>query len=289
MLHVNPNSQGIAHDRWNRYWVVDGFNGDIVMNDFTVDHGPGNDYHGNAVIRRYAEFTITKDPNDHIVSHDVLDRSTGQLYVVDHGGQRVVRLDTRSGSVSGPGTYGPWESYAEYSMVTGYDWEVIINSGLVEPAGIDVQGDRLLVSDHSNGDIIIYDLSVDPVAELGRIVTASPGIMGIRIGPDGRIWAVNATTHQLLRLDPEVQTGETTLVAPGAAVHPNPATDLLYVTGMKDVRIGSGLSIYNGAGQLALRSVYAGDGKPVSLSGLASGAYVLVADGRAEHLRFVIK
>ncbi|MBK9287285.1 MAG: T9SS type A sorting domain-containing protein [Flavobacteriales bacterium] len=113
--------------------------------------------------------------------------------------------------------------------------------------------------------------------------------MGIRIGPDGRIWAVNATTHQLLRLDPEVQTGVTTLVAPGAAVHPNPATDLLYVTGMKDVRIGSGLSIYNGAGQLALRSVYAGDGKPVSVSGLASGAYVLVADGRAEHLRFVIQ
>ena len=289
MLHVNPNSQGITHDRWNRFWVVDGFNGDIVMNDFTTDHGPGNDYHGNAVIRRYAEFTITKDPNDHIVSHDVLDRSTGQLYVVDHGGQRVVRLDTRSGSVSGPGNYGPWELYAEYSMVTGYDWEVIISTGLVEPAGIDVQGDRLLVSDHANGDIIIYDLSVDPVAELGRIVTALPGIMGIRIGPDGRIWAVNATTHQLLRMDVEVQTGVAALLAPPAAVHPNPATDLLYVSGMRDLRLGSGLSIFNGAGQLVLSTAYSGEGKPMNVESLSPGAYVLVADDRVEHLRFVIQ
>lgn len=289
MVHVNPNSQGIAHDRWNRYWVVDGFNGDIVMNDFMLDHGPGNDYHGNAVIRRYAEFTITKDPNDHIVSHNVLDRSTGQLYVVDHGGQRVMRLDTRTGSVSGPGNYGPWELYAEYSMVTGYDWEAIITTGLVEPAGIDVLGDRLLVSDHSNGDIIIYDLSVDPVVELGRIETASPGIMGIRVGPDGKVWAVNASTHQLLRLDPEVQTGVTSLVATTASVHPNPATDLLWLSGMKDMRVGNGISIYDGAGQLALRSVYAGEGRPVNVESLAPGAYVLVYEGRPEHLRFVIQ
>jgi len=181
MLHVTPNSQGIAHERWNKYWVVDGFNGDVVMHDFAVDHGAGNSYHGDAIIRRYADFTITKDPNDHIVSHDVMDKATGWLYVVDHGGQRVLRMDTKTGAVSGTGNYGPWETYVEYSMVSGYDWEVVASTGLVEPSGVDVIGDRLLVSDHANGDIVIYNIAVDPVVELGRIQTGSAGIMGIRV------------------------------------------------------------------------------------------------------------
>ncbi len=198
MLHVTPNAQGIAAENWNRFWVVDGFNGDVVMHDFRGDHGPGNDYHGNAIIRRYDDIQITRDPNDHIVSHCAMDKATGWLYVVDHGGQRVYRLNTNTGTVSGPGDYGPWETYVEYTMVTGYDKQVIITNGLVEPAGIEVIGDRLLVSDHANGDIIVYDISNPAVPELGRIQTNIPGIMGITVGPDGRIWAVNATTHQLL-------------------------------------------------------------------------------------------
>jgi hypothetical protein len=198
MLHVTPNAQGIAAETWNRFWVVDGFNGDVVMHDFRGDHGPGNDYHGNAIIRRYDDIQITRDPNDHIVSHCAMDKATGWLYVVDHGGQRVYRLNTNTGTVSGPGDYGPWETYVEYTMVTGYDKQVIITNGLVEPAGIEVIGDRLLVSDHANGDIIVYDISNPVVPEVGRIQTNIPGIMGITVGPDGRIWAVNATTHQLL-------------------------------------------------------------------------------------------
>ena len=179
MLHVNPECQGIAHDHLNRYWVTDGYNNDVTMTDFMDDHGPGNDDHSDAVIRRYQEFSITKDPNDHIVSHLVLDKPTGWLYVVDHGADRIVRMDINSGTVSGSPSWPPggaYEPYVEYSVVTGYTWEVIITTGLVEPAGIDVIGDRLLVSDHSNGDIVVYDISVDPLVELGRIVTYLKGI-----------------------------------------------------------------------------------------------------------------
>ena len=38
MLHVTPNAQGIAHESWNRFWAVDGYNQDVVMHDFKGDH-----------------------------------------------------------------------------------------------------------------------------------------------------------------------------------------------------------------------------------------------------------
>ncbi len=229
MLHRNPVSQGIAHDYWNRYWVVDGYVGDVVMNDFRGDHGPGNDYHGNGIIRRYSEFTITRDPADHIVSHNVMDKATGWLYVVDHGGQRVLRMNVNSGTVSGPATQWDYEPVVEYTTVTGYEWEAIITEGLVEPAGIEIVGSHLYVSDHANGDIIIYDLSGGPVVEMGRIHTNAPGLMGITVGPDGRIWGVNATTHELLRMDPQEPSGISTANTVILRCWPNPANDRLIV------------------------------------------------------------
>src|SRR5690606_27695681 len=56
MLHESPYSQGIAHEVDNVYWVVDGFNSDVVRYDFADDHGPGNSYHGDAKVYRYALF-----------------------------------------------------------------------------------------------------------------------------------------------------------------------------------------------------------------------------------------
>ena len=285
MLHVTPNSQGMAHERWNRYWVVDGFNGDIVMNDFTVDHGPGNSWHGDAIIRRYADFTITKDPNDHIVSHTVFDKATGWLYVVDHGGQRVLRLDTQGGTVAGPGNYGPWESYAEYSMVSGYAWDVVVNTGLVQPAGIDVIGDRLLVSDHANGDIVIYDISTMPAVELGRVATGNAGLMGIRIGPDGRIWGVNATTHQLVRVDPAVVTDIADLEVESFRAYPSPNDGALWLTG--DVAVGAPLVIRDACGRMVLSSSWPSPGEAIDVQALPAGLYLVEMPSTGRSLRFV--
>ena len=278
MLHVTPNSQGLAAETWNRFWVVDGFNGDIVMHDFRKDHGPGNDYHGNAIIRRYDEIQITKDPNDHIVSHCALDKGTGWLYVVDFGGQRVFRINTHSGAVSGLGDFGPFETYVEYSMVTGYEKEVIITSGLEQPAGIEVIGERLLVSDHANGEIIVYDIGSPVVVEIGRIETNSPGIMGLTIGPDGRIWFVNATTHQLM------------VVAEGPVAVNEEARNDWYIS--PTVTTGSvrlvGDALFNGSedvliidaqGRNVLRSKIGALRNGLDLSGLSMGAYSLRIGG----------
>ncbi|MBK9700802.1 MAG: hypothetical protein IPO79_12140 [Flavobacteriales bacterium] len=280
MLHVNPNSQGIAHEQWNRFWVVDGFNGDIVMNDFRVDHGPGNSYHGDAIIRRYSDFTITRDPNDHVVSHCALDKTTGWLYVVDNGGQRVLRMDIRSGSVTGPATFGPWESYVEYSTVSGYTWEVIVSSGLVQPAGIDLVGDRMVVSDHASGELIIYDISVVPAVELGRVATGAAGLMGVKLGPDGRIWAVNATTHALLRITPESTVGTLERSDPELRLAPVPADELLQVTGLGRSGRRVFVEVLDASGRVVLSDLLDGGTDVLDLTVLRSGTYVLRGNGR---------
>lgn len=280
MLHVNPNSQGIAHEQWNRFWVVDGYNGDIVMNDFREDHGPGNSYHGDAIIRRYADFTITRDPNDHVVSHCVLDKTSGWLYVVDNGGQRVLRMDIRSGSVTGPATFGPWESYVEYTTVSGYTWEVIVSTGLVQPAGIDVVGDRMVLSDHATGELIIYDISGSPAVELGRVATAAPGLMGVKIGPDGRIWVVNATTHALLRVSPAATVGSLDRSIPELSLAPVPADDLMQVTGLGEAGRRVPVEVLDASGRVVLADLLDGGTDVIDLTSLLSGTYVIRGNGR---------
>jgi hypothetical protein len=277
MLHVNPESQGIAHDFWNRFWLVDGYNGDVVMNDFREDHTPGQDFHGDALIRRYDAFTITRDPNNHVVSHCVMDKATGWLYVVDNGGQRVLRMNTRTGNNAGAATYGPWESYVEYTRWINYEWEVIISTGLVSPAGIDLIGDHLVVSDHATGDIIIYDKSGAEVTEEGRIGTGAAGIMGIKVGPDGRLWYVNATTHQLVRVEPQLNVGIDAEERAPFSVYPNPANTQLFLQGA--VPANAKAEVRDALGRLCAASIPNDLRTGIDVSALVPGTYVLHVEG----------
>jgi hypothetical protein len=197
MLHVSPYSQGIAHQIDNVYWVVDGYNNDIVRYDFAHDHGPGNSFHGDAIMHRYADFSIEKDPGNHIVSHCHFDKPTGWLYVVDHGNQRVLRMLASSGEFGGVPNFGPFEDVEDYRYVVNYDWEELVTEGLSKPSGIAVIGDRMLVSDYETGNINIYSTGSVPSELLGTIETGAEGLMGITIGPWGRIWFVDADAEQI--------------------------------------------------------------------------------------------
>ncbi len=294
MVHANPNSQGITHDTWNRYWLVDGYNGDITMNDFRKDHGPGMDYHEDAIIRRYADFSISKDPNDHIVSHTVLDKNTGWLYVVDHGGQRVLRMDINTGTVQGSaaGVFQVFEDYEEYTLVTGYTWEVIISDGLVEPAGIEVIGDRLLVSDHATGEIIVYDLSAANFPEIGRIATGSPGVMGIKVGPNGHLWYVNATLHQLGHIVPDqFATVEETVIGNTFQVHPIPASSMIVLPISEGIDANASIGIIDVVGR-TIGVVRAAElNRGLNIGPFANGSYTLrtIQEGKVRTARFVVQ
>ncbi|MCB0644444.1 MAG: choice-of-anchor J domain-containing protein, partial [Phaeodactylibacter sp.] len=123
MLHGSPYSMGIAHEVDNVFWVYDDWNNDIVRYDFVEDHGPGNDDHSDAIVRRYKNIGIQADAD--IPNHLVLDKSSGWLYFVDNGNDRVLRLDINSGAVTNALPLIN-EELAEHSQMGGFTYEVII-------------------------------------------------------------------------------------------------------------------------------------------------------------------
>jgi hypothetical protein len=72
---------------------------------------------------------------------------------------------------------------------------------LLKPAGIDVIGNRMIVSEHQTGEIIIYDISTMPAVELERISTGYSSVQGIKIGPNGLIWFVDQNSNGVYRIN----------------------------------------------------------------------------------------
>ncbi len=200
MLHQSPFAMGIASDSAKVYWVMDGHFGNICRYDFVEDHGPGYDDHGAGKIWRYTDVPVSRVPD--IPSHMVLDRDNGWLYFIDGGAKQIKRLALTSGAVTGnlsvPSTSN--EPLAGYYEVEGATVE-IVDTWTTQPCGIDYLQGRLIVSDNDNGDIRIYDVSGTPTY-MGAIPTGQNGIMGVKAGPDGRIWFVNNTADKVVRIDP---------------------------------------------------------------------------------------
>jgi hypothetical protein len=196
MLHQTPQCLGIAHDRDNVYWVSDGTAGNVVRYDFRRDHGPGHDDHSDGAVRRYPEATVRRVPD--VPGHLALDRASGWLYYADPGGARVVRLQTGSGAVARALT--PYaERLAEYAEVRGATVEVVVARGLRRPAGLALANGRLFVADHATNEIVAYDMQG---RELQRVQTPAGGIMGITVGPDGKLWYVDGAANAVVRIDP---------------------------------------------------------------------------------------
>lgn len=200
MLHESPNGMGIAHDHGNAYWYFDGHYGNIVYYDFQEDHGPGWDDHSDGIVRRYVDAVVRRIAG--VPGHMVLDKATGWLYIADPGNRRVTRLDTKSGARIGSGNIdnSQMEPLAEYSRYGGATYEVFAGDNLTRPSGIALYDGRLFVGDNTTGEIIAYDLEGK---ELNRIQTPAASLMGLEVGPDGKIWYVDAETNQVVRIDPK--------------------------------------------------------------------------------------
>ena len=247
MLHQSPHAMGICHEVDNAFWVYDANENDIVRYDFVNDHGPGNSDHSDGIIRRFGGLGLMGETTHHVPSHLILDKETNMLYIVDTGNDRVLRMDITSGTFLN--NLSPYEPTAEYSSWGNVTFNLFADSGLTEPSGIDLIGNRLIVSDFATGDIIIYDKSTSTGVELGRIVTGTPGIMGVKIGPDGKIWYVNATTNEVIRIDGisvDVESVESEMTM---NVYPNPATSQVYVSSNIPFNLSDVLT-YDVAGKL---------------------------------------
>jgi hypothetical protein len=244
------------------------------MYDFVEDHGPGNSEHDDGRVLRYQGMGLSAI-NHTIVNHLVLDNDKKWLYFVDGGNQRVMRLDITTGTTNGYPSWGPQETLAEYQKMTGFTWEEVITTGLVQPAGIDIIEDRLVVTDYSNGDIVFYDVNTIPATEIGRIQTNEPGIMGTVIGPNGMLWYANATLNKVVKIEPSTIIAaieENQLVLSGNRIYPNPVSSTLHFTSTANF-----VSIFDLNGKLILSAN--NNISAIDVSILNEGVYFIDVDG----------
>ena len=119
---------------------------------------------------------------------DVAVGSEGEIYVVDTGGSRLVKLDAAGRSVTAWGSRGTAPGQ------------------FIEPSGVAIDGEgNLLVADASNGRVQKFD----PTGKLLAIwpITGQGGADGSRIAvaPDGRIFVTDSHNDRLLELDTDGQ------------------------------------------------------------------------------------
>lgn len=271
MLHESPYSQGIAWERDNVYWIFDGYNNDIVRYDFAEDHNPGNSFHGDAIIRRYSDESVAKDPDGVVPSHLILDEEKKWLYVVDNGNRRVIRIDITTGEMSPePPSYGPHEDVVEYSVYTNYDWEVVVDNGLIKPAGIEIMGEQLLVSDYETGNINVYNVSSMPAQLEFVIETPAEGIMGIVIAPDGRITYVDHETSEVVKVTPAALIVEKNDAA-DLSLFPNPSENGFTLEGLKSETVDVEMIDISGRVVATFNNVFSGER---IFNGYPSGVYL---------------
>ncbi|MES2379534.1 MAG: T9SS type A sorting domain-containing protein [Bacteroidota bacterium] len=202
MIHQTPYGKGIAFEKDNIYWVLDGYEGNIKRYDFGNPHQPGGDDHSGGGVQVYPDFKFTKHAS--LPGHIVIDGNRKYLYGCDPVGKRVFRIDITTGSNSGARTKINGENlslgYFTFSGLTKIDTLI---GGLGSPIGIDVYGDRLIVTDNLTDEIIIYNIS-NNYREVGRIklkYIASPDPLGVKVGPDGKIYFVDKANKMAYMID----------------------------------------------------------------------------------------
>jgi len=267
---------GIASEKDNVFWVYDDFSNDIVRYDFAEDHGPGNSDHDDGELIRYQGMGLSAINQD-IVNHLVLDGEKKWLYFVDGGNQRVLRLDITTGTATpAPSSFLQQEVLASYQKMTGFSWEEVVITGLVQPAGIDIIDDKLVVTDHFNGDIVFYDVNTIPAFEIGRIQTNEPGIMGAVIGPNGKLWYANANLNKVVKIEPSTviisDVEESQFVLNGNRIFPNPVLNTLHFTS-----IANFVEIFDLNGKLIL--TVNNNANTIDVSMLEEGVYFIDVDG----------
>ena len=273
MLHESPYCMGICSEEENVFWVYDDYNKDIVRYDFVDDHGPGNSYHDDGRVLRYPGMGLSAI--DHtIVCHLVLDENKKWLYFTDGSNKRIMRLDITTGSLGGSPSWGPQETLAEYQKVTGFTSEEVVTTGLVQPAGIDIIDNKLVVTDHSNGDIIFYDVSNVPATEIGRIQTNEPGIMGTVIGPNGKIWYANAALNKIVKIEPStiISGVEENVLLSLNSIYPNPVENTLFFSNFANV-----VEIFDITGKIVISEN--NNINSIDVSSLDKGIYLIEVDG----------
>jgi len=198
MLHNTPLCMGIVHDTANRYWTVGGLHKSIDLYDFELDDGIGNDNHLDGKTWRFAAGQIGYEPG--VGAHLALDSAAQMLYIADPANGRVARLDTSSG------TEGALQQSFETPVRIMNDTvleDFVKDAEILEmPSGVELFGGLVFVSDYATGTLLAFDLQGNLVNHL-ETGLSSGALGGFTFGPDGKLYFVDTTGNQVLRIDVE--------------------------------------------------------------------------------------
>jgi len=200
MLHDSPNAVGIAWETANVYWVYDGMHGSLTRYDFESDHGPGGADHSDGIVRRYVSGQMGYLPD--VVSHLVYDPDTALLYAADAANDRVVVLDTTSGTEGNK--IRPNYDDDDQREVDGADlWTLVdgADQDLVHPAGLAMVDGLLYVVDNGTGRITAFDLDGQVVDWLDTGL-GDGALMGLTLDDQGRIYFADAVGDRVFRITP---------------------------------------------------------------------------------------
>lgn len=281
MIHKSPFGMGTAHEEDNVYWVFDGHHGNICRYEFGNLHKPGGEDHSDGKVKRYTELKVNMEGN--LPSHMVMDEDKEWLYINDVGNERILRLKANSGDIKGPLSPRYYEGLDQYVEMENVTWEVYIDQNLVDPCGIEIYGDHLLVTDNATNEIIFYDISGNTPRELGRLkpdpVKVS-SIMGITVGPYGRIFFVDDQQKKVFRIDNEnvIATGIKAVDAynePELRIFPNPSDGMITVAN-NGIKGAQQVKIFSPKGrQVFTQKVNFNERAELNLSHLQQGFYIL--------------
>jgi hypothetical protein len=200
MLHESPFCMGVAFDHDNAYWVFNGQSGSLDHYDFHAPHVIGGEDHSDGELERYVTGQLSRVPE--IPSHMQLDAERRELYVVDTGNARIVRLAVDTGTV-GPDvtTFDP---IATHHAMVGAQLDTIVSSGtLTAPSGLALTSDALIVTDNFTSRIWWFERDG---AVIGSVSTGLPSgsLSGITVGPDAQLYVSDLLTGTAYRVEPRL-------------------------------------------------------------------------------------
>lgn len=202
MVHQSPLAMGMCAVQGNEYFVFDGFHGNLTYYDFGIGHPPGGHDHSDASVIHYPEVELKRDPTGYLVGHMEMDAERKWLYVVDTDRQRVLKVNTKSGTNQRGSSIAQMhgEPLQFYGEKKGVEWKVLAKDNLQKPCGLAINENRLFISDNETNEIICFD--TESGNELGRIEVQADELMGICIGPEGHLWYVDYGSSEVFKVIP---------------------------------------------------------------------------------------
>jgi sugar lactone lactonase YvrE len=202
MLHNSPNSNGIAWESGNVFWVVDGAHGALARYDFGRPHERGGEDHSDGTLRRYVEGMLMFSPG--ISAHIEFDHERNVLYFTQPATNRLLRFDPANATVGARVT--PNYDGDRQNRMTGGTLQVLVNGvdvAMRRPSGLALAGGVLYVTDNATSQVIAFDrdgLRLDWL-DLSSVVPTD-SLQGITTDERGFLYVTESVTHRVIEIAP---------------------------------------------------------------------------------------